>query len=166
MKGFRILLVITILLLVFGIGFLIFSVHSRLITSEYMFQVDAVLSAASVANQDEPLTEADKAVIAEYEGQRNVIVPGNYKSLSFYLRKDAYAWPFINVDKEKALKVTVCNEAVFWILPKENDSDVVWVRLETGGKTFQMRTDGGNQWSSILAVCTKGTYHDENIPLE
>ena len=54
MKGFRILLVITILLLVFGIGFLIFSVHSRLTTSEYMFQVDAVLSAASVANQDEP----------------------------------------------------------------------------------------------------------------
>lgn len=166
MKAFRVLLIITVLLLVLGIGFLIFSVHSRLTTSEYLFQVDAVFSAASVANQDEPLTESDKAVIADYEGQKSVIVPGNYKSLSFYLRKDAYMQPFMRMDKDKALKVTVCDETAFWILPKEDNSDIVWIRLETGGKTFDMRTDGGNQWSSLLAICTKGTYHDENIPLE
>lgn len=165
MKAFRILLVFTAVLLVFGIVFLVYSVHARLTVSEYLFQVDAVLSAAAVANREEPLTESDKAVIAEYGGQRNVIVPGNYNALSFYLRKDAAMPPFMHIDREKALRITVCDEAVFYIVPEKENEDIVLVRLETGGKTFQMRTDGGNQWTSLLAVCSKGTYHDDNIPL-
>lgn len=165
MKGFRILLIITVLLLVFGIAFLIFSVHARLTLSEYQFQVDAVLSAAAVANQEEPLTEPDKAVLSEYGGQRTVIVPGNYKALSYYLRKDAAMIPFLHVDQENALKITVCNEAVFYLVPDKNSNDIVLIQLETGGNTFRIRTDGGNQWTSLLSVCTGGTYHDSNIPL-
>lgn len=166
MKAFRILLIVTIFLLVAGIGFLIFSIHARLTTSEYMFQVDAVLSAASIANQNEPLTETDKAVIADYEGRRTVIVPGNYKALSSYLRKDAYLQPLQHIDKKNALKITVCDEAIFYIVPKNGDPDKVYVLLETNGRSFRMHASGGNQWSSLLAVCTKGTYHDDNIPLE
>lgn len=166
MKWFRFLIILTVLLLVFGIAFLIYSVHARLTASEYQFQVDAVLAAATVANQGEPLTETDKAVIAEYDGQRTVIVPGNYTALSFYLRKDAAMPPFLNIDREKALKITVCDEAVIYAVPGDAGGDVVLVRLETGGNVFQMRTDGGNQWTSLLAVCTEGTYHDKNIPLD
>ena len=105
MKVFRFLVIFTAILLVFGIAFLIYSVHAQLTASEYQFQVDAVLSAAAVANQGESLTEPDKAVISEYEGQRTVIVPGNYTALSFYLRKDAAMPLFLNVDREKALKM-------------------------------------------------------------
>ena len=166
MKVFKALLNLTLVLLLVGIAFLIFSIHSRLTTSEYQFQVDAVLSAALVQNQGEPLTEPDKAVIAEYEGRQVAVAPGNYTSLSFYLRKDAAMPLFLNVDREKALKITVCNEAVFYAVPGNDSGDLVLVRLETGGKVFQMRTDGGNQWPSLLAVCTEGTYHDKNIPLD
>ncbi len=165
MKIFRFLVIFTAILLVFGIAFLIYSVHARLTASEYQFQVDAVLSAAAVANQGESLTEPDRAVIAEYEGQRTVIVPGNYTALSFYLRKDAAMPLFLNIDREKALKITVCDEAVIYAVPADSGGDIVLIRLETGGNVFQMRTDGGNQWSSLLAACTRGTYHDENIPL-
>ena len=63
MKVFKALLILTLVLLLVGIAFLIFSIHSRLTTSEYQFQVDAVLSAALVQNQGEPLTEPDKALI-------------------------------------------------------------------------------------------------------
>ena len=78
MKVFKILVILTVLLLVAGIALLVFSIHTRLTTSEYQFQVDAVLAAASVANQGEPLTDPDKAVISEYNGKQTVIVPGNY----------------------------------------------------------------------------------------
>ena len=166
MKGFRILVIAVILLLVFGIAFIIFSINARLTATEYQFQVDAVLGAAMVVNQYEPVTDADKAVISEYEGKKYVIVPGNYTALSAYLRKDAAMPPFLNIDKTKALKITVCEEAVFYALPADESGDVVLVRLETNGTVFQMRTDGGNQWTSLLACCTKGTYHDDNIPLD
>ena len=66
MKLIRVMVVFVIVLLVAGIAFLIFSVHSRLNGTEYQFQVDAVLSAASIANGEDPLTaDPDKAVIAE-----------------------------------------------------------------------------------------------------
>ena len=150
MKGFRVFVAITLLLLIAGIGFLVFFIHARMTATEYLFQVDAVLSAASVVNQDQPLTDSDKAVISEYEGQRYVIVPGNYLALSSYLRKDASMPLFLNIDREKALKITVCDESVFYLVPEQDSGDVVLIRLEAGNRVFQMRTDGGNQWSSLL----------------
>ena len=167
MKSFQILVILRVLLLVAGIALLVFSIHTRHDRVRIPVQVEAVLSAATVANRGEALTDPDKAVIAEYEGKRTVIVPGNYRALSAYLRKDAATPPFPErMDKEKALKLTVCEGAVFYLSPDEKDGDIVRVLLETGGKTFRMRTSGGNQWTSLLAVCTSGTYHDENIPLD
>ena len=104
-------------------------------------------------------------MISEYEGKQYVIVPGNYLALSSFLRKDAAMPPFLNIDREKALKIVVCDESVFYLIPEQNNSDVVLIRLEAGNRVFQMRTDGGNQWDSLLAVCTQGPYHDDNIPL-
>lgn len=166
MKLGRILIIFVILLLVGGIAFLVFSVNARLKGNEYMFQLDAVLAAATVANNGEPLTEPDRAVIAEYEGKHFVIVPGNYLALSSYLRKDAAVFPFRKPDPEKAIRITVCGEAQFLIAPADETGDVVLVELATQGNSFSMRTDGGNQWISLVNVCTKGTYHDDNIPLD
>ena len=167
MKTVKIMLIITALLLVGGIAFMIFSVHARLNGTEYQFQVDAILTAASIANEEDPLTtDPEKAVIAEYNGRKAVVVPGNYAALASYLRKDAASLLFASVDHEKALRLTVCDEAVFWIVPQDESGDVVLVELTTMGQRFCIRTDGGNQWTNLLACCTKGTYHEENIPLE
>ena len=167
MKTARVLIVLAVVLLVSAIVFMIYSVHARLEGSEYRFQVDAVLTAASLANEEDPLTtDPQKAVIAEYGGRRTVVVPDNYMALSSYLRKDAASKLFFSMDRENALTLTVCNEAVFRIAPQDESGDVVLVELTTMGRRFRIRTDGGNQWTSILACCMKGTYHSENIPLE
>lgn len=155
------------LLLIFGIAFLIYSVHSRLTNTEYQFQVDAVLSAASIANGEDPLTtDPSRAVIAEYDGKRTVVVPGNYTALSTWLRKDSASLLITGPDRSKALKLTVCNEAEIWAAPDRGSDDVVLIELTTMGRTFRVRTDGGNQWPNLLNCCTKGTYHDDNIPLD
>lgn len=167
MKIARILIVFTVLILVFGIAFLIFSVNSRLRGTEYQFQVDAILTAASIANEEDPLTtDPAISVTAEYEGRKAVVVPGNYIALSSYLRKDAASMLFFSMDREHALKLTVCDIATLFIAPQNGSEDVVLVELKTKDQTFRMRTDGGNQWKAILDCCMKGTYHDDNIPLE
>lgn len=165
MKTGRILIALVVLLLVGAIAFFAFSVHSRMTTAEYQFQVDAILSAANVANNGELTAEAGRAVIAEYGGKRAVVAPGNYTALSSYLRKDAAAPLAVRIDEQKALKLTICDRDVLYAAPEGDGGDVVLIRLVTSGKTFQIRTDGGNLWESLKACCLKGTYHDDNLQL-
>ena len=166
MKIGRIVIIFVVLLLVGGIAFMIYSINSRLQTQEYMFQIDAVFTAAEIASGEDPLTtDPGKAVTAEYEGRKVVVVPGNFLALTSYLRKDAAAKLFPSVDKEKALKLTVCDVAEIWVMPKSGDGDVVYIDMNAGGRSFHVRTDGGNQWKQLLACCMTGTYHDSNIPL-
>ena len=167
MKLVRVLIILTAVLLVAGIAFLAFSIHFRLKQNEYMFQVDAILAAASIANEEDPLTtDPARSVICEYNGSRSVVVPGNSRALSSWLRKDATLMVFSAPDRDKALKLTVCNEAELYAAPSADSGDVVYLELTTMGKSFRIRTDGGNQWASLLACCTEGTYHDKNIPLD
>lgn len=165
MKWSRVAIALTVVMLVCGMVMMVFFVHSRIKGAEYQFQVDAILSAAEVANGGELLPDPDKAVIAEYGGKKAVVAPGNYKALSSYLRKDAAMPPWIRMDEDTALKITVCGEAVFYASPDDTEGDVVLIRLITGGKEFRMRTDGGNQWASLLRCCMEGTYHDANLPV-
>ena len=165
MKGTKVLIVLTAVLLISGIAFFAFTIHSRMVTTEYQFQIDAILSAAIVANNGELTADEDKAVIAEYDGKRAAVSPGNYTALSSYLRKDAAAPLTVSIREAKALKLTVCNEAVLYAMPEDDSGDVVLIRLTTQGKTFRIRTDGGNLWENLTACCMKGTYHDDNMPL-
>ena len=162
----RILLIVTAVLLVAGIVFMSYLLRSRNQANEYQFQIDANLAAASVANSSEPLTDPAKAVIAEYEGRRTVVVPGNYLALSSYLRKDA-VMPFLaRVDKNRALKITFCEAATLYAVPVDASGDKVIIQLETQGRSFTMHIRGGNLWTNLLACCMDGTYHDQNLPLE
>ncbi|MBQ3706024.1 MAG: hypothetical protein II888_06170 [Clostridia bacterium] len=166
MKWSRILIVFTAVLLIGGIGMMFFAVYSRMTGMEYQFQVEAVLGAATAANGGQLVTDPEKAVIAEYQGRRAVVAPGNYRALSSYLRKDAAMPLTVSIHEERALKLTVCGEAIVLAEPADEKGDVVLIRLTTGGKTFGMRTDGGNQWASLLKCCMEGTYHDQNQPLD
>ena len=167
MKLARILIIFTVLMLACGIAFLVFSINTRLRGTEYQFQVDAILTAASIANGEDPLTtDPALSLTAEYEGRKTVVVPENYLALSSYLKKDAASMLFSAVNRENALKLTVCDIATLWLSPKNGSEDIVFVDLVTKDQTFHVRTDGGNQWEAILKCCMKGTYHDDNIPLE
>ena len=162
---FKLLVLFVILMLLSGIAGGIYLVYARMQGNEYLFQVDAVLSAALIANGNEPVTDPDRAVIAAYNGQRAVIVPGNYTALSSYLRKDA-VHSLIRPDGSKALTLTVCGQAVFTAAPADEKGDQVLVQLETQGKTLVMHLRGGNLWPNLLACCLEGTYHDRNLPAD
>ncbi|MBR6706870.1 MAG: hypothetical protein IKI84_09350 [Clostridia bacterium] len=167
MKWFTKAVTITaILALVVGIAGIVYAVHARMASAEYQFQIDAVLSAASIANEGKAVTDADRAVIAEYQGGRAVVVPGNYKALSYYLRMDAMMPPWGNVKEDQCLKITVCGEAVILVMPDKGSDDNILIRMTTGGKTFLMKAHGGNLWTNLLACAMQGTYHDSNIPLD
>ena len=167
MKWFgKAVMIAVILLLAVGIAGIVYAVRARMVSAEYQFQVDAVLMAASVINEDEAVTDADRAVIAEYQGRRAVVVPGNYKALSYYLRMDAMMPPWGNVREEQCLRITVCGEDVILAMPANGSEDSILIRMTTGGKTFLMRARGGNLWTNLLACAMDGTYHDRNIPLE
>ena len=115
---------------------------------------------------DITVSDPSLSVTAEYEGRKAVVVPGNYMALSSYLRKDAASMLFFSMDREKALKLTVCDIATIYIAPQNESGDVVLIELVTKNQVYHMRTDGGNQWDNLLACCMKGTYHDDNISLE
>ena len=52
--------VTAILLLAVGIAGIVYAVRARMVSAEYQFQADAVLTAASVANEGEAVTDADR----------------------------------------------------------------------------------------------------------
>ena len=87
-------------------------------------------------------------------------------ALVLILAKDAAATLFQRMDRDKALKLTVCGEAKLYIVPKDGSDDLVMIQLETGGNTFRVRADGGNLWKNLLDCCLRGTYHDDNLPLD
>ena len=159
----KILIILTVLLLCLGIAGIVYAVRARLVSNEYQFQVDAVLAAASVANGGEVSTDPLKAVWTEYAGRQAIVAPGNYKALSYYLRSDAMMPPFGRIREEKCLKITVCDEAVFWVMPLSESGDSILIRLTTQGQTFLMRARGGNLWPNLLECALNGTYRDRNI---
>ena len=160
------LLFLVILLLILGTAGMIYLIRARMQGTEYQFQVDAVLAAARAANGGEALPDPDRAVIASWEGRRTVIAPGNYQALSSYLRRDAAMPLLARVDPEGALKIVCCSEAELLARPTDGTGDRVLVRLTTQGRTFTMHIKGGNLWQNLLACCTEGTYHDQNLSLD
>ncbi len=166
MKWFsKLLIALSVLLLIAGIAGIGYALHARRQSVEYQFQVDALLSAAAIANEEEVFTDPEHAVIAEHEGSRYVIVPGNYRALIYYLKKDAMMPILGRVDKTAALHISVCGLGSFWAVPTDDSGEHILVRLETGGQTLTMHCRGWKLWTDLVACCTGGTYHDDNIPL-
>ena len=164
-KWIKGLTIFVVVLLIAGVLFMGYLLRARSQANEYLFQVDAVLSACEVANGGELLADPDRAVIAEYEGKKAVVAPGNYLALSYYLRKDAVMPFLLRIDRGKALKLTFCDEAVLYAVPADDSGDRVLLCLETGGRTMNIHIRGGNLWRNLLACCMTGTYHDDNLPL-
>ena len=159
------IIALIVVLFVGGILGMVYLLNARMSSIEYAFQVDAVLNAAAMANEEEIHTDADKAVISEYEGKRTVIIPDNYAALSSYLRKDAMRPLYARVDHQKALHLTVCTFAELFIQPANASGDRVTIEMTAGDQRFIMSARGGNLWPSLQSCCMKGTYRGENIIL-
>ena len=164
-KGVRVALILVIVLLVGGVAGMIFAVNSRMQTNEYLFRIEAAFSAATVANGGEPLTDPEVSIVSEWEQQRWTVVPGNYKALLAWLKREPGRPIFFSMDTSRALKLVFCDSDVLYAAPANDSGEQVLIQLETGGQTFRMRIHGGKLWDSLLAAATRGTYHDDNLPL-
>jgi len=162
----KILIGLVILFILSGIGLMIYAINARMQGTEYQFQVEAVLSAAAMANADEVHMTGSRTVIAEYQGERVLINPANYKALSSYLRKDAAMPLFSRVDKSKALHLTILDIAEAYVMPQDEQGDRICISFTSSGRSFTMSARGGNLWSSLLSCSMKGTWAGDNYPLD
>ena len=164
-RGVRAAVILMIVLLLAGIGGMVFAVSSRMQTNEYLFRIEASFSAAAVANGGEPLTDPAVSVVSEWEQKRWTVVPGNYKALLAWLKREPGHPLFFSMDTGRALKLVFCDSDVLYAAPANDTGEQVLIRLETGGQVFTMRIHGGKLWDSLLAAATEGTYHDDNLPV-
>ncbi len=166
MKWFTKLIFVLVAVLLLGSVFgFIFILRARTQATEYRFQIDALLQAALIANEEQPLTDADKAVVAEYGGQRTVVVPGNYAALAYYLERDAVSPPWGRPDPDRSLHIRICDLAELYVSPADKTGEKVLIWLKEPERSIVVHVRGGNQWQSLLDCCMTGTYHDANIPL-
>lgn len=160
----KLLVFLGIATLIYVIGGMIYIVSAKYRMNDYTVQLGAAFNAATYVNATETFTDEDRAVIAEYDGRRSVIVPENYKALQSYLRRD-HAMPFLAfVNKDKALHVSICGQSHLYIVG-DKDGQGAMIRFESAGEKFTMHVTGGDLWQKILDVSLEGSYKAENIPL-
>ena len=163
---YHFLIALAFILLIGAIGGMIYAYHATRQMVEFRFQVDSLITAAEYANNDEPVTDPDKAIIAEYDGRHYLIVPGNYTALSFYLQQEAVMPLFGKPDPSKAIRIQICDLATVIAAPTDETGEVLLVQLDTQDQHFVMRVNGFDHWARMVTMCTEGTYHDANIPLD
>ena len=127
--------------------------------------IDGSANAEDHSSFDTVLPDLSKAIVASYGGTRTLIAPGNYRALLYYLELDPAMRLISHPDRKKAVRIDICDLATIYAAPMDASGEKVLVELQTKDQTFLMQVHGFNHWEQLLACCTEGTYHDENIPL-
>lgn len=146
------------------IGGMVYVVKAKYALNDYTLQVGLGFNAAMMVNAEETHTDADKAVIAEYEGRRVVIAPENYKAVQTCLLRQAAMPLFGRVRHEGALRISLCGEAEVYIQPDE-DGEGFTAEWTSSGKRFVMHAAGGGHWQRMLTLCLEGSTQMANIEL-
>ena len=167
MKWFsKFLIALAVVLLLGSILFFVYLLNARMQATEYRFQIDSLLAAAELANEGQTQTDPGKAVIAEYDGRRMLVVPGNYTALAYYLERDAVSPLFGRPDPKSSLHITILDLAELYVTPTGKAGDQVLISLKGQDRNIVVHVRGGHEWAQLLECCMEGTYHDSNIPLE
>ena len=160
----KLMVLIAAATLVFMIGGMVYLVRARYASNDYVTQLGLSFNAAMMVNAQETHTGEDKAVIADHQGRRAVIVPENYKALQSYLRRDC-AMPLVSfVNREKALHISFCAENNLYV-QGDQDGQGASLLFECGKKTFRMHVSGGDLWQKILDLSLDGWAQSPNLPL-
>lgn len=146
------------------IGGMVYVVRAKYALNDYTMQVGFGFNAAMMVNAEETYTDAEKAVIAQYEGKRAVIVPENYKAIQSCLLRQAAMPIFGRVKHEGALRITLCGETEVYVQP-DQDGEGFTAEWISGDEYFVMHAAGGNHWQRLLTLCLEGTAKTPNIPL-
>ena len=146
------------------IGGMVYVVKAKYALNDYTMQVGFGFNAAMMVNAEETYTDADKAVIAEYEGKRVVIAPENYKAVQSCLLRQAAMPLFGRVRHEGALRITLCGETEVYVQP-DQDGEGFTAEWISDSERFVMHAAGGNHWQRLVTLCLEGTAKSPNIEL-
>ena len=146
------------------IGGMVYVVRAKYALNDYTMQLGLGFNAAMMVNAEETYTDADKAVIAEYEGKRVVIAPENYKAVQSCLLRQAAMPLFGRVAREGALRISLCGEAEAFVQP-DKDGEGFTVDWRSGDKRLIMHAAGGSHWQRLLTLCLEGATKSPNIEL-
>ena len=146
------------------IGGMVYVVKAKYTLNDYTLQLGLGFNAAMMVNAEETHTDADKAVIAEYEGKRVVIAPENYKAVQSCLLRQAAMPLFGRLRREGALCISVCGTSEMHVQP-DDDGEGFTVEWKSDDDRFVMHASGGGHWSRLLKLCMEGSTQTPNIEL-
>lgn len=160
----KLFIFIAVAALTFAIAGMGYVVRAKYAMNDYVIHLGAAFNAATLVNAATTHTDEGSAVIAEYQGQRAVIVLENYKALQSYLRRDYAMPPFARIDRDEALHVSICGASHLYII-SDKDGQGATLEFESAGERFVMHVSGGDLWQKIIDICLKGFGKNANIPL-
>ena len=146
------------------VGGMVYVVKAKYALNDYTMQLGLGFNAAMMVNAEETYTDADKAVIAEYEGKRVVIAPENYKAVQSCLLRQAAMPLYARVDEETAMHICICGSTDAYIAP-DADGEGFTVDWRSPEGRLVMHTAGGNHWERLVTLCMEGSQKAQNIPL-
>ena len=162
MRVVKIIIALALAVLLACIGGMIFVVKSKYAINDFAIEVNAAMNAAMIVNAEETHTDAENAVICEYEGDRVILAPENYRAFSTYLGMQSAMLLFDHADRDSGLHICVCGNADVYV-SSDMDGDGLNIRWETGKRTYNMHAKGSNIWNRLVQTCTVGSSAAENI---
>lgn len=163
-RRYGFLIAVGIMFLAIGIVGMGWMLHASQTASRFASQVETGFMAAAMVNAKEIHMDADRAVIAEYEGKRVVIHPGNYDALRLLLTQEMAALLFGEMDKKDALRISLCGTSDMYIAPVAG-RDAIYVEWTVQGKHCYVRIKGNSIWERMKLFAVEGTGANLNIPL-
>jgi len=160
----KLILALTLLALLAGTAGMVYVVRAKFAANDYNTQVTLAINAAMMVNAQETHTDAENAIIAETENGRFVIVPENYRTLTFYLKVQAVMPVYAHVGEDAPLKISICGESIIYAEPADN-GDGAYLRFVSGDDSFTMHVRDVELWDELIRTCEYGTTRGMNIPL-
>lgn len=161
----KLIIAFSLLVLLAVILGMVYVVGAKNALNEYILRNGNAFNAAMLINGEETFTDPERAVIAEYEGTRAVVVPENYRALTYYLKENAARPIFARLRREGALTLTVCGGTVFTVAFDE-DGETATCELAGGGRPLLMRLRGIALRDRLLSTALEGTTAAKNLPAE
>ncbi len=141
-----------ILMMLFGIGVIVYSVTSRTMSNNYTARVKLSLNAAALSDEGVLIEDGETLMRLEDECRRK---------LAFYLTQNPTLPLLVREDQAKALSFRIGQDTLV-LVPVKGDGERAVVHFRTGEKSYRMVIRQSNLWENIV-LCVG---EENRTPLE
>ena len=163
-RRYSLLIAAGVVFLAVGIAVMVWMLYAVRTANRFAALVETNFYAASMVNANGIHTDEDKAVIAEYAGNRAVVHPKNYAALELLLTQEMAAALFGEMKKENALCISFCGMSDMYVAPDER-RDGIFVEWTVQDRRYYVRIKGNDIWERVRLFAMEGVGGNRNIPL-